>query len=103
MVRCKFTSPKKGTKAREIINLMLRPCGLSSSEAAKKKLIKNTNGLTAIISRFEYESGFDIRVIGKKSSSHKRGAKEKIYRIVGRHRWNGKYFSLVRMPEDEYV
>lgn len=84
-IRKGFVSPDKGTRARVVSLLALRPQGLVAQDAINRRLVHNPNQLLTMMLRLECDCGFDIRRIG-----HKRSA-EVIYRIVGRHRWNGSY------------
>lgn len=93
MARDRFVTPAKGTKTRELILRMLREEGLTSAEALNAGLIRHNSSLTGIIARLEYECGFDIRVIGSQRIE-RRGRNMYVYRIVGRHRWNGPYRSF---------
>lgn len=86
--RTGFFSPYKGTRAREIILLALAPRGLSASAAIQKRLIPSQQALLTFMQRLEYDCGFDIRLEGSKKS---KDPTTQIYRIVGRHRWNGQY------------
>lgn len=83
-----FSSPAKGTRARQIILLALRPQGLSVAEAIQRKLIHDPNQLLTLLMRLECDSGFDIRRFGHRRTKDMTAL---IYRVVGRHRWNGTY------------
>lgn len=71
-----------------MILLALAPRGLSASVAIQQQLIPDQQTLLKYMQRLEYECGFDIRLDGRKKSQD---PTSQIYRIVGRHRWNGSY------------
>lgn len=94
MARDRFVSPRKGTKVRALINLLLKPQGMTTFEAVQAGLVKESTSISGVLARLEYECGFDIRVVGA-SPRVLKGRRAYIYRIVGRHRWNGQYRSFV--------
>lgn len=84
-IKTGFILPDKGTRARKVILLALRPIGLMAQDAVTSRLVQNTNQLLTMMLRLECDCGFDIRRQGHKHSP------EVIYRIVGKHRWSGSY------------
>lgn len=95
--KSRYTTPKKGTKRRKIVNLMLRSEGLATKDAEKHDLTqKNING---ILEALKYDYGFDLQTIGTnqaKPSTNGAGRRSNIYRIIGRWTWAGKYRSFLR-------
>lgn len=96
MPRDRFVFPGKGTNARKIVNLLLKPQGLTGIEAFDRGLVRQPHGLNTLIARLEYDCGFDVRAIGRIRYGPGRGRAMYIHRIFGRHAWNGQYRSYLR-------
>lgn len=71
--------------------MALAPRGLSASSAIQQQLIPSQLALLTLMQRIEHDCGFDIRLEGRRNS---KDPTTQIYRVVGRHRWNGSYKSF---------
>lgn len=94
-------TPREGTIRNEIFRTLLRPQGLSSYEA---RILFGAGNLSGTIDYLRDFCGFDVRSFADKSRhySTRAGRKAKcpvIYKIVGRHKWNGGYVSFVRAED----
>lgn len=78
-----YTTPRKGTKTRAAINLLLRREGATGSEFA-----------SGTVERLRNDCGFDIAVFPEPATG-KVGRPASRYKIIGRYRWDGSYRSFV--------
>lgn len=90
-LRSGFLSPDKGTKLRELVCLLLGTNGISDSEIRRRKLISKRDSSVNVMMRLEFYCGFDIRKIAEIKVGDQF---LNVYKIVGRHRWHGRYRSF---------
>jgi hypothetical protein len=91
LVRGRFQTPHKGTKARTLTLLLFKLQGLTWLEAKQIGLVATYREFTTILHLLEMDGGFDIRITDHTKLN---GTWLDVYRIVGRHRWNGQYRGL---------
>lgn len=92
-IKSKYSTPKKGTKRRLIINLMLRPDGVSLQEVHEYGLNKDT--FSKDMEWLRNDCGFDTAVIGRRPIPNSNRTSN-VYKIIGRYYWNGKYRSFLK-------
>jgi len=80
-----YCTPRKGTKTRAAVNLLLRREGATNLEVGS---------LAALAERLRYDCGFDIAAFPEPSTG-KTGRPACRYKIIGRYRWDGSYRSFV--------
>ena len=89
-------SPRKGTKGREILLLLVRPRGATVAEIEDKIGKLRSGGLQTYMRRFSDEMGWDIRSFPDPLTDHPgRGAKPVVYRVIGKMKWDCTYRSFV--------
>lgn len=100
--KSKYSTPKKGTKRRLLLNLLLNKDG-----ASFQKLREHGLDPTRLNKDMEWildDCGFDLRKIGvipekdRKPNSVKTSP---VYRIVGRYYWDGRYRSFMKDCHDK--
>lgn len=91
--KSKYSTPKKGTKRRTMINLLLRPEGLSLYEIEKLGFSKLN--FSKDIEWMRSDCGFDVLIVGRRplENSHRF---TNVYRIIGRYYWDGRYRSFLK-------
>lgn len=89
-LRTKYTTPRKGTKVRKAVLLLLRPCGATMQQMITETSICKASNILEDIKNFY---GFDVQIINQIPS--KIGRHTNVYRIIGRWRWNGSYRSFL--------
>lgn len=94
--RTGFARVERRTKTRRLLLLLLRPEGLSWVDAIKLGFVRDRLAYRTTIARLEYEYGFDIRKTGQVLADDEHGD---VYRIVGKHRWNGSYRAIYQVPD----
>lgn len=84
----KFSKPpRKGTKARNVLLLMLKPEGF-----ARNDIEDEPHNLTTLIATLRDDKGYDIRKFPKRKSD--KGRAKSVYRCIGKMRWDGSYRSF---------
>jgi len=79
-----YSTPRKGTKTRVVVNLMLRREGLLSDQFPS---------VPSLAERLRDDCGFDIAIFP--APTGKPGRPRSCYKIIGRYRWDGSYRSFV--------
>lgn len=99
--RNKYSTPRKGTKTRALLLLMLRPQGATTKEILEKVQMRQQAVLPTIISLRDF-GGWDIRIFSVPNpdtsptlTGRKRMATTLAYRVVGRLRFHGGYRSFI--------
>lgn len=92
--------PRKGTKLRKCLIMMLRPQGILASEIYE---IYEIGSYTNIINSLINEKGYDIRIMPSNVKSALQTNRTLMtYKCVGKMRWDGSYRSFnSRSLEDE--
>jgi len=93
-----YTNPRKGTKARAAVNLMLRREGATAAEIAERVGYNRVNSISAMCEALRNDKGFDIAAFPVAGSGHV-GRPPSVYKIIGRYRCNGSYRSFVSIGE----
>ena len=94
--------PKRGSKTRAILALMLRPQGLTVHEAVQLGLSPKSGNLGGPLQQLELFKGWDIRRVSlpeehRKERNNRWGI---AYKVVGRYRDSGRYRSFVSADYD---
>lgn len=96
--KSKYGTPRKGTKRRKLVLLLLRKQGLTTEQAYEIGMKREDLG--GALAALRDDCGFDIQVIGTRPGRvGTRGFATKhlyVYRIIGRYRWSGSYRSFLR-------
>ena len=87
--------PRRGTKANDFFRLLLREKGALLSDYDGPPV-----GAASVINSLRDNCGFDIRAVGSiPRGKGLCGARRKIYRIVGRSKWDAGYVSFIKLTE----
>lgn len=101
--------PRKGTKARALLLMALRPQGFTAWEVYETLGYNRGGSLGAAITGLIDQKGYDIRGFhlrrdqyteerfGPKVAPGRKTRDPLVYRLVGKHRWNGSYRSFVKL------
>lgn len=100
-VRNRFgRTPRKGTKTREVLLMMLRPQGAASYEI--DRLFGKGFCAAAIVRTLRDDKGWDVRTFSmpRSDSPHQYGRLPVVHKVVGKMKWDGSYRSFVKGGED---
>lgn len=86
----RYSTPKKGTKKRQLVLALLNPKGIKTSDM--KELGFKDSGA---IENLRNDCGFDVQIIDQQPSPSGKGRPTNVYRIIGRYRWKGGYRSFL--------
>ena len=89
-IKSAYRKPHKGTMTRQIILLLMRPQGATSKDMMEVGIRKN-NSISTVLRTITDDCGFDVQITGKSDGLYK----YKIYRIIGKYSWLGKYRSFL--------
>lgn len=99
-------SPAKGTQARKLVLMLMRPQGVTSWEA-REAFVTERRSFGCLVEQLRDQKGYDIRSfpipegertierVGPSAVSSK--CPPRVWRLVGKMRWNGTYRSFIRL------
>jgi len=97
-MKSKYTEAKIGTNIYGIIQMLKRPEGVSTQELIDIGLIKHLNIGPIFNDSLPDQHGYDIRQFPSPENRRNRavrGPKGYVYKIVGRHNWDGTYVDYI--------
>jgi hypothetical protein len=97
--------PAKGTQARQVLLLALRPQGVTAWEA-RQAGVTTKQSFGCLLDQFLDQKGYDVRSFPLPNdqrtlervgpSAVKSKKPPRVWRLVGKLRWNGTYRSFIR-------
>lgn len=94
-----YSSPRKGTKSRAMVNLMLRCEGATAEDFVAVGVKPGGGNIISTLERLRNDQGFDIAAFPEPQQA--RGRPRYRWKIIGRFIKSGGYRSFIRFVGDD--